>query len=370
MPVFPAILMFTPAGRHGAGRVVATSPPRGSRVSTHSSAEQMREQKVPGIALAIIKDGVVLVAKGYGESNVEHHVPVTAETIFQSGSVGKQFTAAAVMLMVEEGRLALEDSITKYLPDAPASWKPIRVRHLLTHTSGIPDYAVDTFDYRHDATEEELTRMAYALTLEFEPGAKWEYSNTGYLLLGAIIRKVSGRFYGDLLAERVFRPLGMSTARVISEADIVPHRAAGYQLVDGQLKNQDWVAPSLNTTADGALYLSALDMIAWDKGLRAGAILKPESWKQVYTPVRLTSGEKYPYGFGWCGRHAGRRAAVLPWRILAGLQGVYCPISGRRHDDHLACKSGGHRHRLRSSTASRPSSIPSLAPPPRLDGTQ
>jgi CubicO group peptidase (beta-lactamase class C family) len=135
--------------------------------------------------------------------------------------------------------------------------------------------------------------------LQFEPGAKYEYSNTGYLLLGVIIHKVSGQFYGDLLAERVFRPLGMSTARVISEADIVPHRAAGYQLVDGQVKNQDWVAPSLNTTADGALYLSALDMVAWDKGLRAGAILKPDSWKQVYTPVRLNSGEDYPYGFGW-----------------------------------------------------------------------
>ncbi len=195
-------------------------------------------------------------------------------------------------------------------------------------------------------------------TLQFEPGAKWEYSNTGYLLLGAIIRKVSGQFYGDLLAERVFRPLGMSTARVISEADIVPHRAAGYQLVDGQLKNQDWVAPSLNTTADGALYLSALDMIAWDRGLRAGAILKPESWKQVYTPVRLNSGENYPYGFGWWRRHDGRRAAVLARRILAGIQGLYRAIPGRGPDDHPVRKPGRHRHRRRWSTASRPSSTP------------
>ena len=297
MPVFPAILMLT---LHAATATAAVPPvPEWAARVDSFVAEQMRQQKVPGISLAIVKNGALVVAKGYGESNIEHHVPVTPETIFQSGSVGKQFTSAAVMLMVEEGRLALEDSITQYLPDAPASWKPIRVRHLLTHTSGIADYAVDTFDYRHDATEEQLTKMAYALELQFEPGAKYEYSNTGYLLLGVIIHKVSGQFYGDLLAERVFRPLGMSTARVISEADIVPHRAAGYQLVDGQVKNQDWVAPSLNTTADGALYLSALDMVAWDKGLRAGAILKPDSWKQVYTPVRLNSGENYPYGFGW-----------------------------------------------------------------------
>jgi CubicO group peptidase (beta-lactamase class C family) len=299
MPVFSLILMFSLQAATATGMGPVQPPPAWLTRVDAFIAEQMREQKVPGIALAIIKDGVVLAAKGYGEANIEHHVPVTAETIFQSGSIGKQFTAATVMMMVEEGRLSLDDSITKYLLDAPTSWKPITVRHLLTNTSGIAEYAVDAFDYRHDATEEELTRMAYALTLQFEPGAKWEYSNTGYLLLGAIIRKVSGRFYGDLLAERVFRPLGMSTARVISEADIVPHRAAGYQLVDGKLKNQDWVAPSLNTTADGALYLSALDMIAWDRGLRAGAILKPESWKQVYTPVRLTSGETYPYGFGW-----------------------------------------------------------------------
>ena len=141
MPVFPAILMFTLQAATAAAAVQPT--PAWLRARRQLRREQMREQKVPGISLAIVKDGALVVAKGYGESNVEHHVPVTAETIFQSGSVGKQFTSAAVMLMVEEGRLALEDSITKYLPDAPASWKPIRVRHLLTHTSGIPDYAVD-----------------------------------------------------------------------------------------------------------------------------------------------------------------------------------------------------------------------------------
>ena len=296
MSVFPAIVMFSLQASM-ATTAAQSAPPWLARVDSYVN-EQMREQKVPGISLAIVKDGT-LIAKGYGEANVEHHVPVAAETIFQSGSVGKQFTSAAVMLQVEAGRLALDDSITKYFTDAPATWRPILVRHLLTHTSGIPDYATDTFDYRHDRTEDEQVRMAYALELQFEPGSKWEYSNTGYLLLGALVRRVTGKFYGDVLAEQVFRPLGMSTASVISEADIVPHRAAGYQLVDGELKNQDWVAPMLNTTADGALYLSALDMVAWDKGLRAGAILKPESWKQVYTPVRLNDGELYPYGFGW-----------------------------------------------------------------------
>jgi hypothetical protein len=119
------------------------------------------------------------------------------------------------------------------------------------------------------------------------------------VLLGILIHKVSGRFYGDVLRDRIFTPLGMKTARIISEADIVPHRAAGYRLVKGELKNQEWVSPSLDSTADGSLYLSMLDFIAWDRGLRAHAVLEPQSWAQIYTPVTLTSGKTYPYGFGW-----------------------------------------------------------------------
>jgi CubicO group peptidase (beta-lactamase class C family) len=118
-------------------------------------------------------------------------------------------------------------------------------------------------------------------------------------LLGILVHKVSGQFYGDILRDRVFIPLDMKTARVISESDIIPNRAAGYRLVGSQLKNQEWVSPTLDSTADGSLYLSIADFVAWDRGLRAGAVLKPESWAQIYTPVKLNSGRSYPYGFGW-----------------------------------------------------------------------
>src|SRR4029453_7560949 len=195
--------------------------------------------------------------------------------------------------------ISLDASVRDYLPDAPESWQSITIRHLLTHTSGVPDYTEGAIDYRRDYSEDELAQIAYGLPLEFTPGSRWSYSNTGYLLLGIVIHKTGGQFYGVLLRERVFRPLGMKTARVISEADIVPHRAAGYQLVDGELKNQDWVAPTINTTADGALYLSLEDYIAWDRGLRANALLKGSSWAQIYEPVKLASGNGYPYGFGW-----------------------------------------------------------------------
>jgi CubicO group peptidase (beta-lactamase class C family) len=261
-------------------------------------AERSRQQ-VPGVAAAVVRGGNVLLAEGFGLANVEHQVPVGTQTLFQSGSVGKQFTAAVVMLQAEDGRLALDDPLTRFFPDAPAHWRGITVRHLLTHTSGIPNYTAGLMDLRRDYTEDEMLHFAYGLKPEFAPGAGWNYSNTGYALLGFVVRRTSGRFYGEELADRIFRPLGMRTTRVISEAAIVPHRAAGYRLENGELLNQEWVAPETNTTADGALYLSLEDMLAWDRGLRAGAILRAESWKQVYTPVTLTDGSTRPYGFGW-----------------------------------------------------------------------
>lgn len=260
---------------------------------------EMQAQRVPGMAVAVIRGGDVVAMRGYGLANVEHDVPVTEQTMFQSGSVGKQFTAVAVMLQVEDGRLSLSDPLSAFFPGSPASWQGITVRHLLTHTSGIPDYTDGLIDYRRDYSEGELVALAQGLPLDFAPGREWKYSNTGYVLLGAIVRKVSGRFYGDELRERVFTPLGMTTARVISEADIVPHRAAGYRLVDGTLQHQAWVAPQLNTTADGSLYLSLRDLVAWDRGLRARALLTPASWDAIFAPVTLTTGRRHPYGFGW-----------------------------------------------------------------------
>ena len=269
-----------------------------ARVDSFVQAEMAR-QKIPGVAVAVVRNGAAVKAQGYGKANVEHDVAVTPETIFQSGSVGKQFTAAAVMLLVEDGRLSLADPLTKFFADAPSSWQRITVRHLLTHTSGLPDYTEGTIDYRRDYSEEELLRFAYGLTLEFEPGARWNYSNTGYVVLGIVIRKASGMFYGDVLRTRIFGPLGMQTARIITEEDIVPHRSAGYRLARGELKNQSWVAPKLNTTADGTLYLSLRDLIVWDAGIRARRILRSDSWARIFAPVTLNSGNTYPYGFGW-----------------------------------------------------------------------
>ena len=261
----------------------------------------MQRQQIPGVSLAIVKNGRPLLVKGYGFANLEHKVPVKPETVFQSGSVGKQFTATAILMLVEDGKIGLEDNIGKYLGDVPDAWKSITIRHLLTHTGGMTDYP-DDFDFRRDSTEDELLKKAKEIPLAFAPGEKWQYSNLGFVTLGIIISKVTGKFYGDFLQVRIFKPLGMTTARIISEADIVPNRAAGYRLEKGEVKNQNWVAPSMNTTADGSLYLTALDMIKWDEGLRHGKLLKKTLLDEMWTQATLNNGERRPYGFGWAVR--------------------------------------------------------------------
>src|SRR6202167_4900457 len=261
---------------------------------------EMTKQRIPGLALLVSRRGQVIRAQGYGLANVELQVPVKPETVFQSGSVGKQFTATAVMILVAEGKLVRADPLTKYFPDAPPTWKEVTVRELLSHTAGFGDYPA-TFNFRKDWTEPELQKLVESIPLAYPPGTKWEYSNLGYLTLGILIHRVTGEFYGDFLQQRIFHPLDMQTTRIISEADIVPNRAAGYRLVKGELKNQEWVAPMVNTTADGSLYFSILDLAKWDAALYTEKLLKRSSLDQMWTPAKLKNGQpnKAGYGFGW-----------------------------------------------------------------------
>jgi CubicO group peptidase (beta-lactamase class C family) len=258
----------------------------------------MQEHRVPGIAVAILEGGRLVKARGYGLANVEHSVPVTAETIFQSGSLGKQFTAAAVLLLAEDGLLSLDDAITRHLPEAPASWDRVTVRHLLNHTGGLRAYD-DGLDLRRDYTEQELIRGAAERPVVFDPGTAWSYSNTGYMVLGALVSRLTGAHWSEFLRERVFLPAGMETARVISEAEIVPHRSAGYRLEEGRLLNQEWVSPTMLSTGDGALYFSILDLVKWDQALHTDAVLSAESRHAMWQPTRLSDGTEVGYGFGW-----------------------------------------------------------------------
>src|SRR5262245_13521875 len=319
--------------------------------------------RMPGVALMVRSQGRVVRAEGYGMANLEHRVPVKPETVFQSGSIGKQFTAMAVMTLVEEGKLALDDPVSKYL-DAPSRWKGITVRHLLTHTSGLGDYPED-FPLQVDHTEDEELKMAMAQKLLFTPGEKWEYSNLGYLTLGVLIHRVSGQFYGDLLAERVFGPLGMTRTRIISESDIVANRAAGYRMIDGEIKNQEWVAPTVNTTADGSLYFTVLDLAKWDAGLEAGKIVSKASYDAMWSPVKLNDGSTEPYGFGWAIHKAANGHRLIEH---SGTWQAFTTYLSRYRDDRLTvavlCTMPGATpsyiaHRVAGTYD------PALIPPPR-----
>jgi CubicO group peptidase (beta-lactamase class C family) len=244
---------------------VAQAAPQADEVAQVVRAE-MEKQHILGLALLVSRNGVPVRLEGFGLANVELDVPVTPKTIFQSGSIGKQFTATAVMLLVQEGKIDLNDPLSKYFPDGPDWWKDVTIRELLSHTAGFTDYPKD-FDLRKDYTEDELIKMIEAIPPAYSPGTSWSYSNLDYVTLGVLIHKVSGQYFGDFLQGRVFKPLGMSTTRIMSEADIIPNRAAGYRLDKGQLKNQEWASPSANSTADGSLYFTIFDLTKWDAAL-------------------------------------------------------------------------------------------------------
>jgi CubicO group peptidase (beta-lactamase class C family) len=287
---------------------ISSSPAdEGARVDAYIRGEMQREQ-IPGLALGVYRDGKIVKAEGYGTANLEWDAPVKTDTIFQSGSVGKQFAAIAVMMLVEEGKVGLDDPIRKYFPDAPETWKDIKIRNLLSHTSGLGEYESGSrtkpdgpFYLRLDMTEDELYKKIAAMPMDFKPGEDWSYRNTNYVLLGIMIHRVTGKFYGDYLQERIFQPLGMTSTRIISDRDIIPHRAAGYEMVKGELKNQDWVSPTFNSTADGTLYFTVLDLEKWDAALYTEKLLKRSSLEQMWTVMKLNDGKpnKANYGFAW-----------------------------------------------------------------------
>jgi len=261
---------------------------------------EMAKQHIPGLALLVSRNGIPIRAQGFGLASLELNVPVKPETVFQSGSIGKQFTATAVMLLVEEGKIGLDDPLSKYFDSGPSWWDKVTIRELLSHTAGFTDYPKD-FDLRKDYSEEELLKIAGAIPPAYPPGTSWAYSNMGYVTLGILIHKVSGQYFGDFLQERVFKTLGMSTTRIISEADIIPNRAAGYVLKNGQVKNQEWVSPSANSTADGSLYFTILDLVKWDAALYTEKVLKDSSKREMWTVTALTDGKpnRAQYGYGW-----------------------------------------------------------------------
>jgi CubicO group peptidase (beta-lactamase class C family) len=238
--------------------------------------------------------GNVLIARGvdtifqksYGTANAEWQVPNDAATKFRLGSITKQFTAAAVLLLEERGKLSTTDLISKHLPNTPPAWEKITVHHLLNHTSGIPSFtalpAYNKFK-RQRHTIEELVNLTRDKPLEFEPGSKYAYSNSGYALLGQLLETISGKPYGILLDEMIFKPLGMSGSGYDSNTVLIPHRALGYSPTPNGIRNADFIDMSVPHAA-GALYSTTGDLLRWTQALVNGKLLKSESLRKMLTP--------------------------------------------------------------------------------------
>jgi D-alanyl-D-alanine carboxypeptidase len=274
--------------------LIAAVTARADNVDEYIKAE-MQKQHIAGLSVAVIKDGKIVKAEGYGFANIELNVPAKPETVFKIGSVSKQFIASGIMLLIDEGRISLDDKISKFLDGTPDTWKDINVRHLLTHTSGIVREAPG-FDPMKVQNDGDVIKTAYPLPLRFQPGEKWEYCNVGYFTLAEIIRKVTGKSWPDYLKERLFAPLDMTATRTTTMTDLVPNRANGYLWKAGNQQNAD-IYFALRPS--GAFLSTVLDMAKWDAALYTDKVLKQSAREQMWTPVKLNSGATHPYGFGW-----------------------------------------------------------------------
>ena len=261
----------------------------------------MDKNNIPGCLVAVASRGEIIHLKTYGMANVELSVPVTDSTVFEIGSISKQFTSAAVMLLVQETKLGLDDPIHKYLPYLPSEWLGVTVRQLMTHTSGIPDYEeIRSYDvYRFRLTPEEVIRIAHSRPMDFAPGTGRYYSNTGYFLLSMIVERIEGHPLGQVLESRIFAPLGMTQTRFADPEVIIPHRASGYWVNKaGELINRNPTETS-STLGAGGILSSVYDLAKWDEALYGNQLLSAKSKTSMWTPALLPNGENTGYGFGW-----------------------------------------------------------------------
>jgi len=267
---------------------------RADKVDDYVKSE-MQRQHLPGLSLVVIKDQKIVKVLGYGFANIELNVPATPETVYKIGSVSKQFIATGIMPLVQDGKIKLDDSISQYLEGTPETWKPITIRHLLTHTSGIVREAPG-FDPLKIQSDADVIKTAYPLPLRFAPGEKYEYCNVGYFSLAEIIRKVSGKPWGEYLGERVFKPLGMNATRTTDMRDLVPNRANGYVWRDGKFQN---ASIYFALRPSGAFLSTVLDLAKFEDALAKEKVLKQSVLDQMWTPVKLNDGKTEGYGFGW-----------------------------------------------------------------------
>ncbi len=261
---------------------------------------QMQRQHVPGVALGVVLKGKFVKEKGYGLADVERNVPVTTDTVFEIGSITKQFTATAIMLLVDGGKISLDDKISRYRDGLPEAWRAVTIRQLLSHTSGIPDYeAIMGYgSYRNIMTADQVIALAASKPMDFAPGTQWHYSNTGYFLLTLALEKITNQPYFQFVQAHLLTPLGMTHTRSSEPRDIIPLRAAGYAFENGRLENRDPIQPT--ATGGAAMLVSTLgDMAKWGAEILTPTLLREKDYDLMWANTPLADGTPSGYGFGW-----------------------------------------------------------------------
>lgn len=298
-----------------------------AKIDTYVQA-QMAKQHIPGLTLVVTLNGQPALAKGYGVANIASATPATPATVFQIGSITKQFTASAIMLLVQDGRISLDDKVSRHLPTAPASWNAITIRHLLQHTSGLqrdlPYSLLTQINPAALPSNDDLIAMAGQFPLESQTGAVYGYSNVGYHVLGFVIEKVTGQYFADFLQQRVFAPLGMTSADVIRSTKPTTVMATGY-LWDGRVHRPAsgrLLIPGF-IEAEGNLQMSAVDLAKWDAALLSERILTKASLAQMWTPAPLNNGTTASYGLGWSLAAINKRPYTLHDGSLEGFSSSF-----------------------------------------------
>jgi CubicO group peptidase (beta-lactamase class C family) len=287
----------------------------------------------PGAAAIVVKDGRTVLRKGYGLADLELRVPVEPDMIFRIGSVTKQFTATAILLLAERGKLAIEDPITKFLPDYPTRGETITIEHLLTHTSGIKSYT-GMPAWRplmmKDLSVAEMIEVFKNEPADFKPGTRWLYNNSGYFLLGAIIERISGQTYEQFIEKEIFAPIGMTHSFYGNNAEIIPRRVPGYEKRAGAYVNASYLSMT-QPYAAGSLISSVDDLALWDAALSSGKVLTAASMRRMFTPYALANGASSGYAYGWgIENYDGH----LVTSHGGGINGFVCSVV-RFPDDHV-----------------------------------
>jgi CubicO group peptidase (beta-lactamase class C family) len=278
-----------------------------------------------GLSVAVGRGGVMLVEQGAGLADIEHDAPTGVDTLFRIGSLTKMFTAAAVVRLTEQGKLSLEDDIGARLPNAPTQGRAVTIRQMLTHTSGLPNITSQP-EFRRSAAREmsadELMAIVQGAPFEFEPGERWKYSNTNYLLFGPMIEAVDGRPFAQFLQEEFFGPLGLMHTRHDSEREIVHHRAQGYDFDPGVGVLNDPLIAMHNSGAGGGLLSTAGDLVRWSLALTSGRAVQPASYRQMVDSAVPTGVPGMSYGFGLAVFDQHGRARISHFGAINGFTAV------------------------------------------------